>query len=212
MPEIDSQNNLQISNPGAGFGKKTAAGGTPFWRIIPGKPKLRTVITSLNYLNAVDAHVVTLMFPVHPIGGKCFVPLASEAAAGQKVMVLPSNPTMPDGTPLAASDFVAWVDENGNTQADLVASVSNLNYTLTSNLPSKVLKGSSVFILGAPGTEHTDRQLDLLAAASLKEQKFGPGVLAMSQGNNQPMLIYSNNATTAGTINHVGVEYQRVTG
>jgi hypothetical protein len=132
---------------------------------------------------------------------------STDAESGQTVLVLASVPTIPtDGSLLAAGDWLVVRHESGSWVPYKVSSISGLSVTLTANLGGKVLEGSQVFFMGAPG-DHTNRQYAVAASETFGIACGEGSMLAAGSKNNSPVLVLSDNATNAGEMRWVAWDY-----
>lgn len=183
------------------YGTKTAAAGTEFTRVIPSRPGLRARASGFIYTAGTTAHTLTFMVTLDQTS------IASEAASGQAVIVASRVPTAPDGSSLAAGDWVIVAHEDGVWTDYKVTSISGFNITLTANLAKKVLKDSALFFMGAPA-DHDGRAFTILASQTLS--MYGADnklCAATAMVDNQPILVHSNNITAAGYLQWLGYTY-----
>jgi len=180
-------------------------------------PGVNSRITTLIYSNGATAHALFVMRPLN------FAYLTAAAAAGQAVVNVDYNPgnyssayryAVPNSTTsirtannlLAANDHVAYQVADGTWVADTVASLSTLAITLTANIPTGgIAEGAPLFFFGL--STDTDPATALpqpfITVPASQTQKVYQDVLAGLLGTlhpGDPLLIYSGNATAAGTL------------
>ena len=198
-----------------GYGSSTAVANTVFSRLVVPRTKRRAVITSMTYICSTTAHAVNL---IRPYGTTT---VAAAAAASQKVVTLTAdpgvNPKGPNGTAsllgnaALTTDYLVFETPDGAFYYDLVASVSGLNATMTSNLPTNGLAaGALVWLMKASGgsdpfTGLVQESYNFPASATTTISDAAAGIF--SAGTYQPILIYDANATAAGTLLNVAGGY-----
>lgn len=181
------------------YGSKTETAGTAITRVIAPRPGGKAVISSFQYSTAGTEHTITIMTT---LADKT---VSSDAAASQAVVSLNAIPVAPDGSVLAANDFLVLQYEDGTWNAHKVSSLSGLDVTLTANLSKKVLKGTRAFFMGAPA-DHADRQFKVAASKDMTFADAAVGVGSSSR-TGEPIMIQSDNATAAGNLRHVAYKY-----
>jgi hypothetical protein len=214
-----------------GYGKLTQTAGTVISRLVEPWKKAYTRISDLWYNAGATAHVITAMRPLYK------VTTSAAAAAGQAVINISADPgnysaifTINTANNLiAANDYVVYQTADGNYTLDTVSSVSTLAITMTNNVPTAgVLNGADFWWFGIttdtnPGDNQAHPQFDCPASGVTK---FGsdPGEAVMGfigtiqglspvvpnwkiNGQNEPMILQSNNATNAGTMEKVAAVY-----
>jgi hypothetical protein len=210
--------------------RSTATAGTVFTFQVPPHPAASSWFTrllSLAYTIGTTAHALTCLREK----SRTTCPLG--AAAGQKVIVLAADPGLkfqgPNGTQsqiadrgIAANDYIAWQYADGTVGSDIVASVSGLAVTITTaNLAIAIPAGAIIWYYGlATDQNPLDEQalvhpiFEIAAAASATTQQTLGGIQTESIGGLvrstrpfSPLLLLSNNLTTAGFIEHVTAGY-----
>lgn len=184
-----------------GYGSKTAAAGTPITRVVAPRPGVRAKVSSFEYKAGTTAHTVTFLTVLTK------TKTSTDAASGQATIPLASIPTAADGSALATGDWFVIQHEDGTWGEYLYSSISGLTVTLTTNLTGKVLKGATVFLMGAPA-DHPDRQY--LVDVSDKITFYGGDArlcAASANADSEPILVHSNNATVAGNLKWVAFTY-----
>ena len=200
---------LSVTTPGTDFtpvndcwGSQTAAAGTALQRLVPpGLSTARACVAAYAYDCGATAHTMTIMPSIMSVS------VSTDAASGQAVVSLSSNPTAFDGSIIAASDFISFQNEDLSYSFGKVSSIAGLNVTLTANLTKKVLKGAVVWFHGAPG-DHTDRQFTM-KASTLNTFPGGDfrvhACAALDKG--QPILVNVDNITAAGIWTYLAFYY-----
>lgn len=185
---------------GGGFGKLTQTAGTVISRLIPPKSGNITRLTKLVYTADTTAHTVTVC---RPIGTR--VKLSSGASAGQAVINLSADPG-PSGNGIAANDFICLKHDDGVYRLHKVSSVSTLAITLTANLSVVASANQPVWFFGAIadtdpniGEAHNSLRGIASATTTYEDAPDGAGLFA-SHNTFEPLLVQSNNATAAGTL------------
>lgn len=176
-------------------------------------------IAHLCYDVSTTAHTLTIFRPLN------YTTFSADAAAAQAVVNITADPgvystnfkyPLPNGqtapstadNAIAANDYVVYQTAAGQYVLDTVSSVSTLAITLTTNLPTGGVKAGGLFWFYGittdtdPTTNLAHIQMTALAAAS------GTSRYDLSDATNlwnalhpgDPMFIYSDNSTAAGTI------------
>ena len=178
------------------YGKVTQTADTVITRTIPPSYNAFTHITNLKYTAAGTAHTVTVMRPL-----AAPTTLTSAAAASQAVI----NVAALAGS-LAANDYLVIEKPDGTYHTGIVSSVSTLAVTLTANVPSGgFASGAKVWNLGV-AADHTNLVFNGIASATTTYNDYVSSVAA-TVFKEQPMIVYSNNATAAGTLENVSGGY-----
>src|SRR6185436_1707042 len=142
------------------YGTKTATADTEFTRVVPPRAGVRARVSGLVYTAGTTAHTLSFL---NVLGSTT---VSTDAASGQAVVAFTALPTAPDGSLIAASDWVIMQQEDSSWVAAKVSSLSGLNVTMTANLAKKVKAGTTIFFMGAPA-DHSDRQFTVLASQTL---------------------------------------------
>lgn len=183
------------------YGKKTESAGTEITVLVPPVASLFARLTTLRYRAAGTAHTLTALKQL----GETTV--ASTAAAGQAVVNVSADPgtgTVAGG--IAAGDFLAVEKSDGTYHVGKVSSVATLAITLTANVPTGGFAAwARVLFFGAPA-DHTGTQFSGTASTLESYQDEASGVVA-SASRNQGVLVHSDNATAAGTLEQVAAAY-----
>jgi hypothetical protein len=220
------------------IGSNTAAGGTPFASLIPpareitqfpgaGLSHAHTVITNILYSYPITAtHVCTIMRPLN------YTMFSAAAAGGQAVVNITANPgsfstvfnypmrgsvaARTANTLLAATHYVVYQCPDGTYVLDTVASISSLAVTLTNNLPTGgVAAGDMFWMFGAPTSVDPTTAMAHLSFSPARAPAAAGMFMASGEGlftslhPGDPMIFYSNNATTAGFLELCSGYYER---
>lgn len=183
------------------YGSKTATAGTEITRTIPPRPLARAKASGFVYTAGANLHTLTFQVTLAKVA------MSTDAASGQAVIALTQIPSAPDGSLIAASDWVIVQHEDGVWTEYKVSSVSGLNITLTANLAKKVLKNTVVYFMGAPA-DHVDRQYTINASQTLSI--YGGDVrvcIATALNDNEPILANCDNVTAAGKLQWLAYTY-----
>lgn len=219
------------------YGKVSVAFGTVINLMIEPMQKAYTTIMDLWYTAAGTAHVLTIM----RVLGKAITTAA--AASGQAVIAINRDPgkyasnigTINTANNLiAAGDYVVYKCTDGTYIMDTVASVSTLNITMTTNVPtSGVSAGAPFWWFGITGDINPQNNAahPTFNAPANGTTKFGSdmgdgshgfmntikgfdfsgmldtNVATYLTGQDEPMIVQSNNITATGTIEKATVCY-----
>lgn len=176
------------------YGTLTQSAGTEITRVIPPNPDGRACVGNFRYEAAATAHTLTPMTTLQTLA------CASDALSGQAVIAFDSLPITPDGTLIAASDWIIAQYEDGTWVPHKVSSLSGLNVTVSANLTQKILAGSKIHFMGAPA-DHSLRQMTMKASTTTDFLAGDFRVRAATgSAKDTPILVHSNNATNAGTL------------
>lgn len=185
---------------GGGFGKLTQTADTVISRLIPPRSGAVTRLTKLVYTAQGTAHVVTVM---RAIGTR--VKLTSGASTSQAVINVSANPG-PSGNALAANDYLCLRHDDGVYRLHLVSSISSLAVTLSSNLTVVASANQPVWMFGVAadtdpniGEAHNSLRGVASQTTTYEDAPDGAGLFA-SHDPFEPILVQSNNATAAGTL------------
>jgi hypothetical protein len=190
-------------------GRATATAGTAFTALCPPRRGLKTRINHLSYNCGGTAHTLTVMREL------ARTTVNAVAAAGQAVVQLVVDPgtLITPARVLAAGDYLVFELPNQQGAAaflvgvvsSVAASGSNLNVTLTANLPTGGLtKGAVCWMMGVAADLHPQYLLAASAVTTLSEALAGFVGARLSYS---PLLLYSNNITAAGTLQNASVAY-----
>lgn len=188
----------------------------------PNWEKAFTHLSQLTYTAAGTAHTVVVMRPLN------WTTIASAVAHNSTSVVLTADPgvystnykyalpTEASGKPsgvadngIAANDYVAFQLKDGTWHVSTVGSVSSLTLTLSTGTPNVAgggaVAGTPLFFFGVagdsdPATKSTHVSFLSVANARtelISDKTFGD-VSSLNPGD--PLLIYSANASNAGTL------------
>lgn len=177
------------------FGKLTQTAGTAIVRTIPGRSGRQTRLTSMSYTALATAHTVVVMTAFGD------TTVASAALAAQAEVVLTADPAG-DMTPPASGDYVVFEKPDGTLFTTTVSSwaASTKTMTLAENVPiGGIAVAAKCWFFGAPG-DFTNAQYSGQASLTIRWSEHPDVGIATSPGFNEPILIYSANASNAGTI------------
>lgn len=196
---------------GNGDGKKTQTAGTVIQYLVPPDVRGFTRISNIVYTAAGTAHTLTFMRPI----GRTTV--ASAGATGQAVVNITADPGVAAGyagisNAIAANDFVAIrTASDGITRLYKVSSVSTLAITMTANLVVAVAAGDIFWFFGittdtdgVTGSAHP--ALNGTASATTTYTDTTGGVVSSFRVY-EPILVNSDNATAAGTLQQINWAY-----
>lgn len=116
--------------------------------------------------------------------------LSAAAAASQKVVNITADPGS-----IAANDYLAIQNDDGTWFYDIVASVSTLAITMTTNVATALASGNRVLFYGV----HTDGHET--AAVPAGENTWEDDVAYWASNHGEPIILYLTNATNAATVN-----------
>lgn len=183
-------------------GALTQTAATLITQVTSRKRGCKTQLDRAVYTAAGTAHTLTVMRDI----GKTQV--TSDAAAAQTSVVLDADPG-PAGNGLAAGDFLVFIKPDGLPHVGVVSTwtAGTKTVVLTANVPTGgFAKGADVFNYGvAADTDPTTgaAHFALPQAASTRVDNYSPtgNGLVTSFRNGAPLILQSNNATAAGTLN-----------
>lgn len=191
-------------------GALTASAGTVINYLVPARKRLKTVLEYVNYKTGSTAHTLTVLRDQTP-RATAKITATAAAATGQAVVAFSSTAITRAGAAgtVAANDWVALESSDGSTQLYQVSSVSSLNVTMTANISPSVNKGARIWCFGAPADHSTVAAFPAAASTTTTITDGVNGIAGVISGNDEyePLLVQSNNATTAGTINQVAAVY-----
>lgn len=194
-----------------GRGKRTETAGTVINTLVPGTPGAYTYLTFARYTAQGTAHTLTML------RGQTHAECATAAAAAATAITVDRDMQDGAGNALAANDYVAIKLDNGDWHLGLVDTSgwtdANNTITLTSGtaIPTgrSVAVGAPVVSFGVAGdANHAAYTLTGTASATSNYPAVAnAGPLAKSPQRNSPILLQSNNATAAGTIEGVSATF-----
>lgn len=206
----------------------TGAGGRPLHRVdgngkrVQPAPGAFTHVSSLIYTAGTTAHDVVVLRPLN------WTYLTEAAGVNDTTVVIADDPgvystnyryplsgavTKPTSVAdnaIAANDYVAFQRLDGTWHVSTVASVSGLTVTLNTATPNVTGAGAAkyamVYFFGVAADVNPQTGLAHLAfksTASTKVEFFAQNGSSSACGLNpyDPLIIYSGNATAAGTLN-----------
>ena len=196
------------------LGTKTANAGTAFYAAIPPKSGAYTKIHRLVYTTGTTAHTLSIL----KAQGKTTTSAA--AAASDTALTLTSiNPAVDASGAslsenLAASDFIVVQHSDGTWGAYLISAINTTTKVVTINALAKaVASGAVVYAMHelARTTGKDSIQITTTASSTQTFETYAPeGGIASSAGENEPLIVHSNNATAAGSVVHLSAIYSRV--
>jgi hypothetical protein len=191
-----------------GSGQYTASSGTAITVPIGGEfPNLVTNILNLNYLAGATAHTLTLM------RGTTWSTIPTAVAAGGTSVTTAAVLLNGAGQTIQANDIVAIQLDNWTWFTSTVSSVSGGNLTLVLNtaVPSgRSVPANAVIVeYGQAGDAfHAHQQYAAGASATTNVPNgVGPLTLCKATHQGQPIVVNSNNATNAGTLEYINWAY-----
>lgn len=174
----------------------------------------KTRITNINYTNGNTTHLITVL--------KALARVSTTAANASANTITLSSMAF-RGDTLAGSDYVVVEHSDGSYGAYSVSSVNTttLVATLASNLTVAVASGAKVWIMGATGEAEHKTMLAPVSSLSRFEsalagivtsgyRSVSGGTVYQRSGNDDPLLVHSNNGTAAGVIEVVSGYYGTV--
>lgn len=178
------------------YGSVTAAGGTAFTLAIPPRADAYTFILGLLYENGATAHTLTIL----RVQETCSI--VADAAAGATTWIVNDMPHDAANGVVASGDY--WLVEHGDGTLGTYVTSSISGNTVTSGALSKMIAiGAKAWYMGAAG-DANGTQFTISASKDRALPASGGGdfrnLLARSTEKNEPLLIYSNNATNAGIL------------
>lgn len=189
------------------FGKKTETAGTVINHFYPPRQGLYTRLLQLVYTNQGTAHTITFL---RPIGETV---LAAAAAASQAVLELAAQPATSRGggaNNVAANDYLAWENDDGTFAFGAVSSVSGLAITMAASLAKAAAAGRKVWFLGVAADVNVDGYAHPAAPAPASATTtYSDSVAGVASAIRpyDPLLVQSNNAVAAGTIERAAVAW-----
>lgn len=196
-----------------GYKRVTQTAGTVITRLIePAMRGAKTRLTQLSYVSGGTQHTLTILKAL------ARTTVTAVQAASDTAVSVASKAFR--GDTVAASDYIVIQHNDGTFGAYLVSSVTNLTFTIPS-LAAALAIGNFVWILGATGeAEHvvlsplvsalTRYQDSLGGIACSGYRSVSGGTVYQRSGNDDPLLIHSNNATAAGVIESASGYYGSV--
>jgi hypothetical protein len=185
---------------GNGRGQLTATAGTKITRLIPALVGGFTRLIQLVYAASTTAHTLTVLRSLGRTRAN------ANAAAGQPNVVLQADPG-PTGDGIAAGDWVVIRTAADNVcRLYVVSSWTSGTSTLvlTTNLVAAVTARDSVWLMGVeadtdPRTGEAQPSFPAAASATTTYSDSNVGLVG-SNNADEPLVVVSNNATAAGTL------------
>ena len=200
-----------LGSPGYSLAGLTATQGTAIVGAIPPKVGLKTVVDYVKYLGQATAHTLTFLRPLKNADNS--ITRKAAAAVGTTGNITVPTAIGPSGNLLAANDRIGVVETDGVFRQYVVSAVagSGLSFSVTGNLQVGISAGALIWNFGATGD--TDPRTGAPHPAFTTNTGNGTqgnngiteltgnnyGLLA-TVGQNEPVLVHSNNAANAGTI------------
>jgi hypothetical protein len=203
-----------FSRGSVGYGKVTQTANTIIQQLIRPFKHARTRIKELAYTAAGTAHTLTVRMSIGT------TVLSAAAAASQAVIVLTAQPS--SARNVAGNDYLVIEQFTAGKKQHWilvkVTSVVGLSITLTASLSVALPAGARVWLMSldsdtilgqgsAPPTFTLAASVTTTLPSSVGGQSAG---LATTPGNYEPMIVESNNATAAGTLERVMAEGVRL--
>src|SRR5690606_19039441 len=189
------------------LGAKTANANTAIVGLIPPNKFAFTRLMYVIYNCGSTAHTLRFM--------KCVgrTTLASAAASGQAVGNLAAQPSYNGRASvagnIATSDYGAVRLSDGSIHFGILT-VSTLAVTFGSSLPVAAAAGADFWTFGAIGEAGHAQHLVTASKARPENEYSSPSGIFGSDGVDEPLLIYSNNASNAGTIEDAYAHYVKM--
>ena len=188
------------------FFHQTAAIATPIVQTVPPVSGLKPILTSLVYTAGTTAHDLVFMRSLNR------VKTTAAAAAAATTLVLDSVTFA--GQTIAANDYVVVQHSDGTYSHYLVSALAVLTITINT-LSKAVVSGAPVWIMGAPAETYHSTLKSIASTrqdfsdylAGIAQGGFDDGTSYSRSGLGDPVMIYSSNATAAGTLNRGSVYY-----
>lgn len=185
-------------------GKKTQTAGTVITVTIDARRNRYTRVTSLLYVVGANAHLVTWFVPL------CRSTLSAGTAAGNATLVL-TDDLNTLGVTVGAGDYV--VVRKADSLTCFTSTVSSYTagtktLVMVDNAPTGGLaSGAKVWFLGAAAAHTTSRNVDAPANSTIGLEEDPAVGVVTSPDRDDPIMFYSNNVTTAGTLEQLGGLY-----
>lgn len=188
------------------FFHQTQTAGTVILQLIPPMADLIARLTSLVYTAGTTAHDLIFM--------RARGQVKTTAASAASATTITVDSTSFSGETIAANDYLVVEHGDGTYGAYLVSSVAALVVTINA-LAKAVNAGAKVFVMGAPG-DAAHSTLKSIASTRIEfadyvsgiaQGGFEDGTAYARTGRGDPVLIYTTNATNAGTLNRGAASY-----
>lgn len=196
-------------------GKKTESAGTAIIVVVPPQVNTKTVLTRVVYTPGATSHLLNVL------RSQGTTQVTSDAADSQADLVVDSLSLAKDqlgnslSENLAANDYIVVRNSKGVYEAHKISSISGTTLTLSASLGTSISAGATVW--GMYEISRTAGWPALTFDLTTGAQRDIPGLgnneetvgIATSPGVNQPLVVYSNNATNAGTLDRLAAAYHR---
>lgn len=196
------------------FSELTQAANTPIVQVIPPLVNSSNVVSAgaktrllfLTYTAAGTAHDVVVMRSLNSTR-------TTEAAAATATSLVLAEVDMVGDT-IASGDYLVVQHTDGSFGAYLASALASFTVTIGA-LAKGVALGGKVWIMGAPSDTTYHRKLTTTAntantwnpgVSGICTSGFNTGAYAET-GKGEPLIVYSANATNAGTIKLGSVGY-----
>lgn len=191
--------------------KLTATAGTAITGLIPPRRGAFTRLCRILFRPGATAHTVTMLKAL----GQTTLAVAAAASATSITISADPGTGSPSGN-LANSDWICVELDDGSFFLSAISSLSTLTMTVGA-LPAAAAAGNRVWTFGVPG-DHASSQTtakpnpitgsSFLSTASVMNDWGDAGAgICQSLNQDEPMMVHSNNATNAGTIEQVSAAY-----
>ena len=183
----------------AAYGYKTATTATAITQTIPGRPGKRLAIRAYSFGCGATA---TNAYFMQVLGSGA---VATDVASGGSVITMDAE-IGPSGNALAASDWVAIVQDDGTYHFSIVGVVTtSCNITLCTVVTDTIADGNAIYDLGVYGD--TGHYLIKLTATTGDHAELDGGIM-VAAAKNYPMICYhANDAAAAGSIRYIMCDY-----
>lgn len=184
------------------YGTTTQAADTVITRGIPAMRRRFTRLTTMHYVSAGTAHTITVLKSL----GR--TTLSAAAAISQATVVLNADPG-PSGNLLATSDYCALRQNDGTFLFGTITwTLATKTAVFSSNLTVAAAAGSDFWMFGVVGDQTANTFKPTVSTRNIYQDMLS-GI--MVSGNvDEPLLIYSTNATAAGVLDYVAGYYSTV--
>lgn len=196
-----------------GRGKRTETAGTRIRALVPGDPNGFTYLTFVRYTAGATGHTLTMM------RGQTHAKAAASAAAAAVAIVVDTAMLDGAGNALAAADLVAIELDDGSWHLGIVdtggwnGTTKTITLTSGTAIPAgrSVPAGAAVISYGVAGdANHANYTLTAGSGATTNYPAVAnAGPLAKSPYRNSPIIVDSDNASNAGTIEAVSAVYMQ---
>lgn len=185
----------------------TANAGTAIVAVVPPRSSAKTVLSVIQYESGSTAHTLQVL------RAQGSTTTTASAAANDSTITLDDVSVAKDlngedlAENLAASDYLVVEHSDGSYGAYSISSINTTTkvVTLSANLSKAVDSGASVWAMHEISRSTGIPSISITTKASTIENFPPAGVdgeigIASSTRSNEPLLIYSNNASNAGTL------------